>query len=61
MNREEVYSQVDAFVNQRVGKSRLYEIKFYVDTQTAKDRANFTQWIFKNDEVCSLTVGFFFV
>lgn len=51
MSKEEVYSQIDSFVNTRVGKSRLYEIKFYVDTQTAEDRANFTQWIFKNDKV----------
>ena len=51
MSKEKIYSQIDTFVNTRVGKSKLYEIKFYVDTQTAEDRANFTQWIFKNDEV----------
>jgi len=50
MSKENIYSQIDTFVNKRVGKSRLHEIKFYVDTQTAEDRANFTQWIFNNDE-----------
>ena len=51
MNKEQIYKQIDTFVDKREGKSKLYEIKFYVDTQTAKDRANFTQWIFKNDKV----------
>lgn len=49
MSKEQVYEQVNSFVNERVGKSKLYEIKFYVDNETAKDRSNFTQWVFNND------------
>jgi DNA polymerase III delta prime subunit len=51
MNKEQIYKQIDSFVNQRVGKSKLYEIKYYVDTPTAKDRAKFTQWIFENNKI----------
>lgn len=51
MSKENIYSQIDTFVNTRVGKSKLYEIKYYVDTQTAEDRAKFTQWIFNNDKI----------
>ncbi len=51
MSKALVYGQIDRFVNQRVGKSKLHEIKYYVDTQTAEDRAKFTQWAFENDEI----------
>ncbi len=50
MSKEEVYKQIDNFVNQRVGKSKLYEIRFYVDTPTAEDRAKFVKWLFEEDE-----------
>lgn len=51
MINQNVYSQIDTFVNKRVGKSKLYEIRFYVDSDTAKDKANFVKWLKENDEI----------
>jgi len=49
MNKEQVYKQIDDFVNTRIGRDKLDILRWYVNTETAKDKSNFTQWIFKNN------------
>ena len=48
--KQQLYEQIDAFCNQRQGKSKLCEIRYYVDTQTAEDRAAFFGHVIQNDE-----------
>jgi len=47
--KKELFESIDDFVNTRRGKSKLYEIRFYVDTDTAKDRAAFFNFILNKD------------
>lgn len=51
MINQNVYNQIDSFVEQRVGKSKLHEIKFYVDSETAKDKASFVKFLVENNEI----------
>jgi hypothetical protein len=51
MINQNVYNQINSFVEQRVGKSKLYEIKFYVDSETAKDKASFVKFLVDNNEI----------
>ena len=48
--KQQLYDHIDAFCNQRRGKSKLCEIRYYVDTQTAEDRADFFGHVIQNDE-----------
>ena len=47
MINQNIYNQIDTFVNERIGKSKLHEIRFYVDTETAKDKASFIDFLSK--------------
>ena len=49
-DKQHLYDKIDAFCNQRHGKSKLCEIRYYVDTQTAEDRAAFFGHVIQNDE-----------
>lgn len=51
MINQDVYNQIDSFVNKRVGKSKIHEIRFYVDSDTARNKANFVKWLKGNDEI----------
>jgi len=47
--KQQLYEKIDAFCNQRRGKSKLCEVRYYVDTATAKDRAAFFGYATQND------------
>ena len=51
MISQNVYSQIDTFVNKREGKSKRHEIRFYVDTETAQDKASFISFLSKRNEI----------
>lgn len=48
---QNIYKQIDSFVEQRRGKSKLHEIRFYVDSETAKDKASFIKFLIQNHEI----------
>jgi len=51
MINQDIYKQIDTFVNERIGKSKLHEIRFYVDTETAQDKASFINFLSKESEI----------
>lgn len=50
IEKEILFKEIDKFVDRRKGRSKLYEVRFYVDTLTAKDRADFFKYILTETE-----------
>lgn len=51
MITHDVYDQIDIFVNQKDGRSKYPESRFYVDSETAKDKATFIKFLIENNEI----------
>jgi hypothetical protein len=51
MISQDVYNQIDIFVNQKDGRSKYPESRFYVDTETAEDKASFINFLSNENEI----------
>lgn len=51
MKSQDIYNQIDTFVNQKDGRSKYPESRFYVDTETAEDKASFINFLSKENEI----------